>query len=216
MELNLIEKLTLLALDDEKGTLVADSTIFSYAIGASVLLELLLNNKIDISKSKIHVVDKKKTDNSILDNYLNILIDSTKEKSLSNWIEIFGNKAKQIKLDTIDNLIKANILTKKEQRFLWVFNTHKYPTQNAKPENELRKRINEIILNDKKPTLNEVLLISLIDSCGINKEVFGDKYSKEAGKKIKLITNNNTVAKAIHKSIEEVYNTLIAVITVIT
>ena len=42
MGLNLIDQLTLLALDDEKGTLVADSTAFSYALGGAVIMELAL------------------------------------------------------------------------------------------------------------------------------------------------------------------------------
>ena len=216
MELNLIDKITLLAIDDEKGTLIADSLIFNYAIASSVILELILKNKIDIYDKKIRVIDDRIAGNKILEKQLNIIKNSKKKKSIKGWIELIGEKAGHIKAETIDNLVEANILSKKEGKFLWVFDRNKYPAQNSNFEDKLRIRLKDIIVRGKKPELNEILLLSLIDSCNLNKEVFGKEDTKELKRKIKLIIEDNELSKLINKSIKDVYDTLIAVIIIIT
>ncbi len=147
MNLNLVDQLTLLALDDEKGSFVADS--FEYGIAGAILLELSLKEKIEI-REKIEVRSHKTCGDILLDHFMDEIRNSKKKRDLQSWVQIIGGNVSYIIEETVKKLIHDGILTKKEEKILWVFSNDKYPTLNAKPENELRKRLNDILLNDRK------------------------------------------------------------------
>jgi Golgi phosphoprotein 3 len=110
MDLNLIDQLTLLALDDKKGSIIPDSISFSYAIAGAVILELALEEKVDISHELVRTKDRTKTGDTILDTYFELIQQSKKERKIKSWVDRIGNKAEQIKKDTIEKLIVKRIL----------------------------------------------------------------------------------------------------------
>lgn len=214
MKLSLPDQLTLLAIDDEKGNFIADSTSFSYAIAGAVILELALEERIDISHEMVQVKDRTKTGDAILDLYLDLMINSKKERKIKSWVERVGNKAEQIKKDTISKLIAHQILEKKEEKILWVFSVNKYPAQDSRPENRLRSRLYDIIVNAHKPELMEIMLLNLIESCSLGKEVFGKDYVKLFKKRIKLINESDELASAVNKSIKEICDAINAMLVI--
>ena len=214
MELNLIDQLTLLALDDEKGTFLADSTSYSYAIAGAVIMELALEERIDLSGEKVVLKDRNKTGDKIIDTYFEIILQTEKEKKIKSWVERIGNKADKIKRDTIDKLINNRILEKKEDKILWIFSYNKYPTQNPRPENQLRSRLYDIIVNSHRPELKEMMLLNLIESCSLGKEVFGKEQAKTFKKKLKSINEYDHLAGEVNKSVKEICDTINAMLVI--
>lgn len=215
MNLTLIDQLTLLALDDKKGTFVPDSTSFKYAIAGAVILELALEEKIEILDSRVKVKERSKTGDKVLDVYFDLIIQSNRERKIKTWIEKFGEKAKHIKKDTLAKLIENQILTKKQDKFLWVFTYNKYPAQNARPETHLKDRLYQIIMHGHRPELKEIMLLNLIESCGLGKEVFGKENAKNFKKTVKQINQYDQLSGAVNKSIKEVcdaVNTMLVVL----
>lgn len=215
IDLNLVDKLLLLALDDEKGTFVSGPFALTYGFAGAILLELSLKECIKIVDKKVVVNNLKRIDDSLLDSYLQLLISSKKERSLKFWIQKFGNKERSIKKEILDKLILKGILAKREQKILWVFNNDKFPTVNSKPENILRKRLHEIIEFNKKPTLDELMLISLIDTCDLNKIVYGKDRAKRCKDSIKTIIADAKNSIAISATIKEVHEVILAMLVVI-
>lgn len=214
MELNLIDQLTLLALDDDKGTLLADSTSYSYAIAGALVMELALDERIDLSGEKVVLKDKTKTNDKIVDTYFEAIIESKKERKINYWVEKFGNKADKIKRDTIDKLIDNRILEKKEDKILWIFSYSKYPAQNSRPENQLRKRLYDIIVNSHRPELKEIMLLNLIESCSLGKEVFGKEQVKTFKKRLKSINEYDHLGDSISKSVKEICEAINAMLII--
>lgn len=214
MELNLIEQLTLLALDDEKGTFVADSTAYSYAIAGAIIMELALEERIDLSGEKVVVKDKSKTGDNIIDAYFETIIESEKERKVKSWVDRIGNKANKIKLATIDKLIENRILEKREDKILWIFSNDKYPTQNPKLENQLRNRLYDIIVNSHRPELKEIMLLNLIESCSLGKEVFGKAQVKTIRRNLKTINESDHLGDSISKSVKEICDTINAMLVI--
>ena len=94
-----------------------------------------------------------------------------------------GGKA--IKTRTLDELISKGILRREKGKILWVIPYEKYPTEDPVPENKVRARIHDIILNDARGTSRDIMLLSLIDVCELTKEAFRDQtVYKMATKKI--------------------------------
>ncbi len=212
MNLNLVDQLTLLALDDEKGSFVADSFSFGYGLAGAIILELSLQEKIEIREKKIELKSYKKCNDILLDHFMDEIQNSKKKRDIQTWVEIIGEQISYIQEETVNKLINDGILTKKEEKILWVFSNDKYPTLNAKPENELRKRLNNILLNDRSLELKESMLISLIDMCSLNKEVFGKEGAKQYEKKIKAIIENAKLSSEVGKAVQEIHDALMVVI----
>ena len=214
MELNLIDQLTLLALDDEKGTFVADSTAYSYAIAGAIIMELALEERIDLSGDKVVVKDKSKTGDKIIDAFFETIIESVKERKVKSWVDRFGDKANKIKLATIDKLIENRILDKREGKILWIFSNDKYPTQNPRLENQLRNRLYDIIVNSHRPELKEIMLLNLIESCSLGKEVFGKAQVKTFKKKLNTINESDHLGDSISKSVKEICDAINAMLVI--
>jgi hypothetical protein len=204
MNLTLIDQLTLLALDDHKGDLIPDSTTFSYALAGALILELALEEKIDFSGEYVKIKDKSRTGDAILDQFLKIIDESKKERKVKSWIDRIGQKSDQIKKDTLVKLIDQRILEKREEKILWVFNVDKYPTQNPKPENQLRGRLFDIVINHHTPDLKEIMILNLVESCRLEREVFGKEHAKVFKKEMKRIKEDDQISSSVNKSIKEI------------
>ena len=187
MELNLADELILLALDDEKGSLVVDSTYLSMALSGSILLELFLKKKIDIDSKKVKVIDRSRSGDEMIDIYLELITESKKERSLRYWVENFSGKYSKIKRAILDKLIRKSILVEKESKILWIIPNNKYPAQNSRHENQLRKKLNTTLIRNEATSTRDVMLLSLIDSSALTKEVFGKENLKENTKKSKVL-----------------------------
>ena len=196
--LNLMEELLLLALDDKKGKILfSSSTELPYALRGAVLLELVKEKKIDMVNKKLIIINHTPTDNPILNNALDIISNSRKERSIGHWISKLSYKMKTLRTDLLSGLIKKGILEKVDDKILWIIPTKKYPMKNSIPENEVRQRITDIVLNNKQADERSVMLISLVNACNLIKEVFPKETRKEAKKKIKEIVKGDNVGSAI-------------------
>jgi hypothetical protein len=212
LDLNLLDKLFLLALDDEKGTFVSDSEVFGYCIAGAILFELSIKERIQIVENKVKIVNKEKLNDEVLDYCLEIISDSKKDRKVNHWIETIGYKEGSLRKKVLNKLISLEILEEKENKILWVFTIKKHPTKNVLPENILRKRLNDIIVNKTKAELDEIMIISLVDSCGLNKEVYGKEIAKIKNEEIKSIIKNYQFADTTGNLIKELHDEIIAVL----
>lgn len=214
MNLTLIDQLTLLALDDEKGKFIPDSTTFSYALAGALILELILEEKVAISDEYVKLKDRSSTGDVILDEYIKKIDESKKQRKIKSWIDRFGQRSDKIKQATLKKLIDDRILEKKEEKILWVFNADKYPTYNPRPENQLRARLYDIVVNHHNPTLKEVMILNLVESCRLEYEVFGKENAKVFKKEIKRIKKDSEVSGVVNKSIKEICEAIAALLVI--
>ena len=87
---------------------------------------------------------------------------------------------------------------------MWVFNYNRYPTQNFAPEYDIRNSIRNIILYDQQPTEKETALIGLVKACDLVNEIFSREERKSAKKKIKMITEEDEIGKAVSSIVLEI------------
>ena len=85
-----------------------------------------------------------------------------------------------------------------------MFNYNRYPTQNFVPEYDIRNSIRNIILYDQQPTEKETTLISLVKACDLVNEIFSREERKIAKKKIKVVTEEDEVGKAVSSIVVEI------------
>ena len=213
IKLNLLEEYLLLALDDEKGKFVIDSTRLHFGFAGAVLLELALRGKIHVEGERL-VLSNKSYEPEMA---MNKMIDIIKEQdrpTLKKSIEVLARKSNDIKNDTLQRLINKGILKKEEHKILWLIPNEKYPTSDLSPENKVRKRLDDVINENSPVDPHDVMLLSLIDATDLTKEAFRDKDDYKAiSKKINEVTKDIRVSQIINKSIREIQAAIMIAIT---
>ena len=92
-DLWLHEEIMLLALRDEEGTIAA-GPMYQYAIGAAVLAELLLNQRIAVAQSGkkrlVDLVSSIPLDEPLLDRCLERITSAKRRAALQTWVSRFA------------------------------------------------------------------------------------------------------------------------------
>lgn len=184
MNLNLIEQFLLISLDDDEGIFIADVNHLHYGIAGALLLEMAIEGKIELKGDHLILVGKPDSVDRLINQSVHAFMNE-KERKVGYWIDTFKTNGKEIKNFVLDELISKGILRREKGKIMWVIPYEKYPTENPIPENMVRSRIHNIILNDTKPTPRDLMLLGLIDVCKLTREAFRDDEAyKTATKKI--------------------------------
>ncbi len=215
MKLSLAQELLLLALKDEKGTLAVDSTYVKVGLTGAMLLELLLEERLDVVDKKIRVKNPSVHPDPFLEGVLEQIRDSKKERKLKDWVSRLSDKSPKLIKEMTTSLVAAGILRHEEGRILWVFPHHKHPTNDPTPELLIRRRIDDVVLGGSTPDARTSSLISIALACELTGELFEKHVRREAKKRMKEITKaNEQGAIVIGHVIQEIQAAIGAVIAV--
>lgn len=211
--LTLLEQLMLLALRDDKGSVMfSASTALPYGLAGAVLLELFFDGKITHQDKKIKVIDQNLIDDIVLNEALSLMKNSSKDHNPKYWVQKINSKVKKLKQRVIDKLVEQQILNREGHKILWFFNIDRYPTLDVVPEMEIRNKIRNIVLNDYKPTEREIALLSLMKACSLINEVFQRGERKIAKKKIKKLIENQKMSKDVSSAVTDITQEITAAV----
>ena len=92
--LSLPEQLLLLALHDQKGSvLFSASTALPYGLACAVFLNLLFQHKVALVDDKIRMLDRSQVDDATLNMALDVIEQSRNDRSLRYWVEKIPTKS---------------------------------------------------------------------------------------------------------------------------
>ncbi len=204
VKLNLLEEYLLIALDDEKGKFVIDSTRLHYGFAGAILLELALRGKIEVDGVTLILKDNSYEPEIALNKIIDEL-RPLKSPSLKKALSVIAKKSSDIKDDTLQHLMNKGILRKEEKKILWLIPSDQYPTADMTPESKVRKRLDDVITYGSNVEPHDLMLLSLIDATDLTKEAFRDKDDyKKVSKKIKEVTSDLKIGKVVNKSVREI------------
>ncbi len=207
------EDLLLLALHDRTGSKESGTQALEYGLSGALIVDLALNNKIELKEEKITVIDRQSTGDELLDETLQILANSEKDKEAKHWIREITNKVKNLQKRLSDRLVAEGILIKKKEKFLGIFTRHRYPSINPLYELGIREEIQSILLRNKEPDERKALLISLVNACKILPVLFPNKSERKfAEKQAESITNSDIIGKGIKEIINEINAALMLIV----
>ncbi|UCF15586.1 MAG: GPP34 family phosphoprotein [Phycisphaerales bacterium] len=199
------EEVMLLALRDEEGT-IASGTMYQYAIGAAVLAELLLSQRIVVDQSGkrklVDLVSSTPLGEPLLDHCLEKITSAKRRAALQTWVSRFAS-VKNLKHLVAQQLCKRHILRADEDKVLLIFTRKIYPEVNPEPERELIERLGQAIFTDAVDVdPRTVVLVSLANAAGLLKIVFDKKMLKTRKKRIERIVNGEITGKAAQQAIQ--------------
>ncbi len=202
--LRFAEEIILLLLDDDNGRLArVSSWSLNYALAGAVLMDLALENRIDTDTEKLVLVDATPAGDSLLDPTL-ADIQAGEERDARFWVERTAGHAEEIKEEALSRLVARGILERRNDRFLWVFRSRRYPTVQGEAEREVKLRIMEVLFSDEIPDPRDVVIICLADACGIFQHLLSRQELNRASVRIQQVRRLDLIGQAMSQAIHDI------------
>ena len=203
--LRFAEEIMLLLLNDEDGEFVpVPGWSLQCAFAGAVLMDLALEYRIDTDVEKLVLVNPAPLGDDLLDPVLALIARETKTYDARHWVERIADNADEIREGALARLVDRGILRREDNRFLWVFHSRRYPIVDGKAEREVKLRIMEVLFGEQIPDPRDVVIICLVDACGILKEMLSDRELDRASKRIEQVTRLDLIGQAVSKAVWDI------------
>lgn len=206
--LSFVEETTLLLLDDDSGEFV-DMPVsgFGTVIAGAALMDLAMHNRVDTDLEKLTVVDKTPTGDAILDDALAQLCQKPEDAEGMRILEAIDRvalKSQEYSAEALKRLTAAGILRVQSGKFLWVFNTRRYPVVDDREEREVKARLRQILLTDEIPDPRDVVLICLVAACELMELILTPDELAKAEPRIEQLRKMDLIGQAVAKAVREI------------
>ncbi len=207
--LSFAEEIMLLLLDDESGRFehLPISTT-RYALAGAVLMDLALLDRIDTDPQQLILLDATPLQDPMFDPTLAAIEHAGSRHDARYWVERIGDLADDIRECALGRLVERRILEHKEDRFLWVFRSRRYPIIGGKAEREVKQRIMGVLFSDDIPEPRDVVIICLANACRIFEKLLSPRELERAAERIQQVRKLDLIGQAVSNAIWEIETSL--------
>ena len=208
--LGLLDEFILALLNEENGYFyqVPGWTMDCAVIGAA-LAELSLLSRIDTDIESLLILDPTETGKPALDLILKEIVAEPAQHNAQYWIEKLIHHAESITDLTLDSLVNRGILEHHDGDFWTLAPGKLYTSADDGSDDEtatefIKTRIGKNIFSDNIPDPQDIIIICLIETCGIFRLIF--KLDKKAQERIELICKMDLIGRSIADAVEQNIN----------
>ena len=207
--LRFAEEVMLLLLNDDDGKFakVQDWSL-SYALAGGVLMDLALEHRIDTDLEELVLLDAAPLGDSLLDPTLADIAHADARHNARYWVERTAGRSDDIREEALARLVAKGILEQREDSFLWVFKSRRYPVIDGEVEREVKLRIMGVLFSDEIPDPRDVVVICLADACGIFRQLLSKREAERASARIEQVRKLDLIGQAMAQAIREIEVTL--------
>lgn len=203
--LHLHEKLLLLVLRDEKGTVESGASMYHLALGGAILSELLLAGAVRIDESSkqklVDFAEGRSMRDPVLDECLGLVASAKRRRRASAWVARFAN-VKRLRHRIAEGLCDRGILKQTEDKVLFVFSRTIYPTVDPRPEKRLLESMRRAIFSEARELDPDVvILVALAHGTGMLRVHFDRKRLKERKRRLEEIAEGSLAAAAAGEAV---------------
>ncbi|WIG56603.1 MAG: hypothetical protein OJF61_002391 [Rhodanobacteraceae bacterium] len=175
--------LLLMALDDERGTVLPQAALgLDYGLAGAVVMELALRGRIRLDGDVVSTTGTT-TDDALLDDALRT-IAATPGKDLSHWVWHLSRDLGGLRQRLLDRLVARGTLEKRERRVLLLFHQNVYPERDARVEHDIRARVDTALLHGATPDAPTACLIHLAAACRVTDAIYARDQHKAINARI--------------------------------
>ena len=209
MKLRFAEEITLLMLNDEDGEFVrVPGWSMQCAFAGAVLMDLALANRIDTDLKRLVLIDPTPLGDDLLDPTLALVAQATETYDARRWVDYVADRAEDIRERALARLVERGILRREEDRFLWVFQSRRYPVVDGEAEREVKLRIMAVLFGNEIPDPRDIVLICLADSCGILRELLSTRELERATRRIEEVRKLDLIGQAVSKAVWDIQSSI--------
>lgn len=210
--LTFAEEFLLLSHDEQSGHFhEPPALVLDTALAAAVMMDLALLNRIDTDLDTLTLVDKTPTGELSLDHVLALIAADPAPQSTTDWLSRLRLEGPALRDMAIERLVERGILREQDGRFLWVFQTRRYPLIDEQELQEVKLRIATLLFNDAIPDPRDVVIIALADTCGLLTKVFSSTELRHAEPRIRQIAKLDLIGRAMRQTIVELQTAIAGV-----
>ena len=203
--LGFVEEIVLLQLDDSQGSFVnLPMSAADVVLAGAALMELALANRIDSDLNQLILVDRTPTGDDILDDVLSQLGEAGGELNAAAVLERISGQGEKYQDIALKRLIAKGILREEQGRFLWVFHTRRYPVVDDREQREVRARLRQLVLSDEIPDPRDIVLICLIEACGLLGLVLSPDEIAKTQTRVDELGRLDLIGQAVTKAVGEI------------
>jgi golgi phosphoprotein 3 len=203
--LGFAEEILLLQLDDTHGRFIdLPLSAADVVLAGAALMELALDNRVDSDLEHLILVDRTPTGDDILDDVLDRLGQAGAGLSVAAALELITANAEKYQQRALKRLVAKGILREEDGRFLWVFHTRRYPVVDDREQREVKARLHQILLTDEIPDPRDVVLICLIDACGLLDLVLRPDEIARTKIRVDQLSRLDLIGQAVTKAVAEI------------
>ena len=209
MKLRFAEEITLLMLNDEDGEFVrVPGWSLQCAFAGAVLMDLALENRIDTDLKRLVLIDPTPLGDDVLDPILARIAQAKETSDARYWVEDIADNVEQIREGALAGLVERGILRREENRFLWVFQSRRYPIVDGEADREVKLRIMEVLFGNEIPDPRDIVLICLADACGILRELLSARELERAAARIEQVRKLDLIGQAVSKAVWDIQSSI--------
>lgn len=210
---SLSEEILLLALDDEKGHVrMGVSSTLDTALAGAQLLDLAMAKRITIEDERVIPLDGPPMDDPVLDAALRRILDESKHKKAGSMIP---KLTKGLRKRLLSQLVEKGIVREDERRVLG-FSKNRYPEMNGAVEDELRRRLRDVILLERQPDERTAALAAVIQAADLEALIMNREQRKASKQRLKELAQGEALSPAIAHAIASVNAAAMAAIVAAT
>ena len=203
------EEIILLLLDDEGGNFVrVPEWSMQCALAGAVLMDLALENRIDTDPNQLILVDSTPVGDDLLDPTLARIAEATEAHDTRFWIQDTAQRAYQIRERVLERLVNHGILHVRDDSFLWVFQSRRYPVVDGKADREVKLRIMEVLFSDEIPDPRDIVIVCLAEACGIFRELLSRRELDHATARIEQVRKLDLIGQAVSQAVWDIETSL--------
>ncbi|MCY4488090.1 MAG: GPP34 family phosphoprotein [Deltaproteobacteria bacterium] len=203
--LTFTEEITLLMLDDDGLFLPIRGGAVEHILIGAVLMDLAFANRVDTDPERLVVIDATPTGNSLFDGALERIANSGENLDTKGWVELLAREqAAAIRQRVMDNLIERGIIEAKDERFLWVFQSRRYPTIDGRVERGVKLRMEDVLLSDDMPDPRDIALVCLVDACDILGDLFSEREMERVRPRIEQLRKMDLIGREVGAVIADI------------
>ena len=203
------EEIILLLLDDEGGNFVrVPEWSMQCALAGAVLMDLALENRIDTDPNQLILVDSTPVGDDLLDPTLARIAEATEAHDTRFWIQDTAQRAYQIRERVLERLVDHGILHVRDDSFLWVFQSRRYPVVDGKADREVKLRILEVLFSDEIPDPRDIVIVCLAEACGIFRELLSRRELEHATARIEQVRKLDLIGQAVSQAVWDIETSL--------
>lgn len=204
--LALYEQFYMLALHEEKGTLLsAVAENLPVALVGAVLDDLALLGKLRVNDNhRLELLERDLIGDEFLDDALESLRETEQTRKISYWIHALSQKPKKSSRRITEQLAEKGLVTLEDGRVVWVNPSPLLPNQTASAKYAIKTRLRAVVLACAPAEMQEIALLSLLRACDLLEIVFIKDERKLASQRIHELVLGEAFKNPIVQTIEEI------------
>lgn len=211
--LTLSEEVMLLSLDDDSGA-AKDRANVGWAAGGGVLVELTLCGRVDIGNDRVSVRDADPTQVPYLDEQLARIAEHGRPWKVADCLRAV---AKDAAGGATQELVDRGLLREEKKRVLGLFPTRRYPEVDGTGEEEVRRRLDRVVLEGIDPDERTASLVALLHGARLRGLAFPQREGrKQVEARMAEISDGQWVQPAVRRAIDQAQAAMVAVMVATT